>query len=180
MKYCLHCGKALTDDARFCVACGAGIDNDPLAEEKEFLQQTQRFLKYERIAAKILGIFFLIFSLLFIGISLLFLILSPQMHYENGQIGMAIAFGMYFVYGLLFLPVAIVNLVMVKKTTKYRADICTDPRPALARCGSVGTIVLAAFFNEVALIFVIINFVRMKSNRALVERIAARYDQHTA
>ena len=177
MKYCLHCGNELTDDARFCVACGAQTDSDPLAEEKEFLQQTHRFLKYERLCCKIPAIFFLIFSLLFIGISLLFLILSPQMHYENGQIGMALMFGIYFVYGLFFLPISIINFVMVKKATKYMNGIYVDPRHTLDRCGSVGRIVLAAFFNNIALVFIIINFVRMKNNAALIERIKQRYEQ---
>ena len=177
MKYCLHCGKELTDDARFCVACGAQTDSDPLAEEKEFLQQTHRFLKYERLACRILGIVMLIVTLLLIGFSVLFLVLATQMRYADGQVGMLFAFCMYFTYGIVLLPVAIANLVMAKKATNYMNGIYTDPRPALTRCGAVGIIVVAAFFNTISLIFVIINFVRMKNNTALIERIKQRYEQ---
>ena len=175
MKYCSHCGKELFDDARFCDACGTQADDRALEQEKEFLQQTLRFLKYERLCGRIVGIILLVFALLFIGISLIWLALSFQMHFENGRIGMAFAFALYLLYGLLVLPFAIVNLVMAKKVTKHMNAVYTDPRPTLTRCGSAAPLVLAIFFNNIALIFIIINLIRVKSNRSLVERIIARY-----
>ena len=178
MKYCFHCRKELADDARFCDGCGTSTDDTVLLEEeKAFLIQTQRFLKSERLCWKIFGIIWLVFASLFIGLSLLFLALSTQMNFKNGQIGMAVAFGIYVVCGLILLAVAIVNLVMVKKASVYRDGITADPRAALSRCGSIGPLVLSVFFNEIALIFVIINFVRIKSHAATVRRIHERFSR---
>lgn len=72
--------------------------------------------------------------------------------------------GVYFiVFGIIFLVYGIVNLVTASKVGKYRLN----PELTVRHAGSVGSIVLAAFFNEIALIFVIINFVIAKKNRAV-------------
>lgn len=71
----------------------------------------------------------------------------------------------YIIFGVVLLAVAIVNLVMASKVGKYRySEVLT-----VKHAGSVGSIVLAAFFNEIALVFVIINFVYAKRNRAVLE-----------
>lgn len=68
-------------------------------------------------------------------------------------------------FGIILLAVGIVNLVLASKVGKYRlSDELT-----VKHAGSVGTIVLAAIFNEIALVFVIINFVIAKKNRAILE-----------
>lgn len=74
--------------------------------------------------------------------------------------------GMYcLIVGVIVLAVAIVNLVTASKVGKYRySEVLT-----VKHAGSVGSIVLAAFFNEIALIFAIINFVIAKKNRAILE-----------
>ena len=80
---------------------------------------------------------------------------------------------MFIVYGVLFLPIAIVNMVLKGKVGKYRDKLYTDCTDGVKHAGSVGTIVLAAFFNTIALIFIIINFVFVKNNRETFERIKA-------
>ncbi len=71
----------------------------------------------------------------------------------------------YFVFGVILLAVAIVNLVMSSKIGKYRySEVLT-----IKHASSVGSIIVAALFNEIALIFVIINFVYAKRNRAALE-----------
>ena len=77
-----------------------------------------------------------------------------------------IAFSAFYIgFGIALLVVAIVNLVMASKVGKYRySEVLT-----VKHAGSVGSIVLAAFFNEIALVFVIINFVYAKRNRAVLE-----------
>ena len=71
----------------------------------------------------------------------------------------------YSIYGFVYLAVAIVNLVLASKIKKYslNADL------TVKHAGSVGSIVVAALFNQIALIFVIINFVIAKKNRAVLE-----------
>ena len=70
----------------------------------------------------------------------------------------------YIIFGALLLVVAIVNLVTASKIGKYRySEVLT-----VKHAGSVGSIVLAAFFNEIALVFAIINFVVAKKNSAIL------------
>ena len=70
----------------------------------------------------------------------------------------------YIIFGIALLVVAIVNLVTASKIGKYRySEVLT-----VKHAGSVGSIVLAAFFNEIALVFVIINFVTAKKNRNIL------------
>lgn len=80
-------------------------------------------------------------------------------------VGIAAVGGFYFGFGFSLLAIAIVNLVMASKVGKYRfSEVLT-----VKHASSVGSIVVAALFNEIALIFVIINFVFAKRNRALLE-----------
>ncbi len=76
-----------------------------------------------------------------------------------------IAVGMfYIIFGIILLVVAIVNLVTASKIGKYRySEVLT-----VKHAGSVGSIVLAAFFNEIALVFAIINFVIAKKNSTIL------------
>lgn len=80
---------------------------------------------------------------------------------------------LFIVYGVVFLPVAIVNLVLKSKVGKYRDKLYTDCTDGVKHASSVGTIVLGAIFNSIALIFIIINFIFMKRNRETFERIKA-------
>ena len=76
------------------------------------------------------------------------------------------AFGGFYVgFGGSLLAIAIVNLVMASKVSKSRYSEVLTAKHA----GSVGSIVMAALFNEIALIFVIINFVHAKRNRVVLE-----------
>ena len=70
----------------------------------------------------------------------------------------------YIIFGAILLAVAIVNLVTASKIGKYRySEVLT-----VKHAGSVGSIVLAAIFNEIALVFAIINFVIAKKNSAVL------------
>ena len=51
-----------------------------------------------------------------------------------------------------------------------------DAKPMIRHCGSVVTIVFAALFNIPALAFILINFVRTKSNAAMLKQIVQRQD----
>lgn len=177
MKYCVHCGHELSDEALFCDNCGASVTTQQAAPvgngldtEKQYLDTFYRFFKYERLSWKIGGVVFLILSLFFLGFALLFLTIALARDAEE----VAMVAPLFILYGLVFLPVAIVNLKMVKKTEYYMNTLYMDVRPTIERSGSVGMIVLSAFFNEIAMIFIIINFVRTKNNKALLQQIAYR------
>ena len=60
---------------------------------------------------------------------------------------------------------------MTKKARKYRDMINYDLNTVVKRCDSIGLIVLGALFNQPALIFIIINFVRVKCKKKLIDQI---------
>lgn len=74
---------------------------------------------------------------------------------------------------LLLLPVVIMGFVMGSKVHRYWEEAASDCGNALKHAGSVGVIVLAGFFSTPALIFIIINFVKTKRNRAELEAVLA-------
>ena len=91
---------------------------------------------------------------------------------------LSFVFVMYSFYFLLigllgYLPPAVVSLVMLKKVEYYENTVYTDVSIARKRCISVGMIVFAAIFNKIALIFIIINFVKTRKNAAAFDRIEA-------
>ena len=73
--------------------------------------------------------------------------------------------------GLLFLPIGIINLVMIGKTQRYINGLYKDCGEAVKRASSVGMIVFSALFNEIAMIFIIINFVNARRHRAVFEEV---------
>lgn len=174
MKYCTYCGKPLSHDARFCEGCGSGVREEvaPEDEVKKCRATFYRLLNYERLAWKIQGIILLVLGCFFLAMGMLFLVVACGA-YGNALAASLFLMGYMLVFAMIFLPVAIVNLVMAKKASGYMYKVYCDPAAAMARCGSVGTIILAAFFNEFALIFVIINFVRTKTNRKVIDRFTS-------
>lgn len=172
MNTCKSCGLENADESRFCSGCGAMLEqsNDALAEEQSLLDGYYRFFKYERLSWKIGGIVMLALSLTFIGFGFLFLLIAAIADTEE----LAAVFGLYLVYGLLFLPVAIVNFKMVSRAEYYMNTLYTDIKPVITRTSSIGMFILSGFFNEIALVFIIINFVRTKRNGNLLSRIAFR------
>ncbi len=73
--------------------------------------------------------------------------------------------------GALFLPVAVINLIMIGKTQRYINGLYKDCGEAVKRASSVGMIVFSALFNEIAMIFIIINFVNARRHRAVFEEV---------
>lgn len=179
MKYCAQCGKELQDDVQFCVYCGASANPEAtnFAEEKDFLDTTHRFLKYERICWNIFGIFSLVMSAIFLLFTLLMLAGASGLVIDaetEAAFGLGIVSVMMVVYCLLFVPFAVIGLVCASRIKRYMNEMYTDIRATADRCNSIGLIVLGAFFNNIAMIFYIINFARFKSNKKVVERIIHR------
>lgn len=178
MKTCPYCGKALHPDAAYCDGCGNAVATMvPAADRgKEALDSLCRFMKFERLAYKILGIVMLVLGCVYVGlmlvVGLVVLVGGEGMGMFTGFMGFVY---MGFVYGGVFLAVGIVNLVLKKKVSALMDTCYSNPSAAIRRCGSVGTIVLAAFFNEIALIFVIINFVKTKTNRGILAQYTNNY-----
>lgn len=183
--FCSKCSAQIPDNSKFCGVCGAPVQTTygqtsytppvakeyTLAEEKESLDNFARFFKYERLAWKIEGIVILVLSCLFAGLGFIFFMAAMAEEFFAG-IGV-----LYMLYGLLFLPVAIVNLKMVSRAEHYMNIVYTDAAAVEERAGSIGMIILAAFFNNIALVFIIINFVRSKTEKDVLKSAQRRQEE---
>ena len=144
-----------------------------IKEEREFLEQTHRLLRWERKAWSISGKVYLIMGIVFAALFFLFGIIFSAFGEE--LIALGVVFFMYaLLFGLLFIALGIVNLKAADKIPQYTDTLYKDFRAAHARCGSIGMIVFCYFFNTISLVFFIINFVRMKTNKAMIDRILTR------
>ncbi len=149
---------------------------DPIAQEREFLVQTYRLLKWERKAWRICGVVWLIASV-FLIVASAFLIAALPAITQEGYFSILENAITGLVYGIAYLPLGIIALVAARNIPEVMEGIYIDARPALTRCSSIGRIVFTALFCTVALVFYLINFVQIKSNPALIERILARQQE---
>lgn len=181
MAFCANCGSKIPDGGMFCVECGTPVATvvpvapvaTNVAEEQEFLDTTHRLLRWEQKAWRITGTVFTILGAVFAAIFTLVALIGVMVG-EDGEFFAMFFFVYAIVYGGIFLGVGFLNMKAAQKIPQYLSRLYTDFKFAEDRCGSVGMMIFTIFFNEVALVFFIINFVRMKSNKPLIERIVAK------
>lgn len=150
-------------------------DSEAIAEEKEFLEQTHRLLRWERKAWSISGKVALILGIVFAALFFLIgVIAAAATGGEGGFAGFVVMFIYAVIYGGMLITIGIVSLVAANKIPQYTDTLYKDFRAANKRCNSIGLIVFSYFFNTIALIFFVINFARMKSNQKLIDRILTR------
>ncbi len=176
--YCPRCNNELDDGSNFCRFCGATLDqSNDAREEQEFLDTTHRLLRWERTAWSITGKVFLILGIVIaalyglIGFIALFAVMDGD---ESAFFAafMGLFYGIFL--GGMFIAIGIVSRIACNKIPQYLDSMYTDFLPTRDRCGSIGMIVFTALFNEIALVFFIINFVRMKSCKNIINRILSR------
>lgn len=152
------------------------------AEEQAVLDKYSLGLKHERLAWKISGIFFLIGSIFFIVLGLIFGIAAIGAYDLDSEDFAAFisVFATYMLIGvLIYLPIAIINLIMKNKLENYRNKLYTDCKDGIGHF-SVGSIVFAAFFNTIALVFIIIYFIQTKTDKSVIDRIKANQDSYNS
>lgn len=177
MKYCTNCGNRVDDNASFCGMCGTSVQSQAQPQpqpqpvvsdralEEECLHTLYHRLCTERKIWRIFAFVFLGFTVLFFLFGIMFIAIGDSL---------AAISAIYWVYCLLlFLPICIINFVVVSKLGYYIDSYYVDIGPTIDRSGNAGAIVLGALCNEVALIFIIINFVYIKRNAAVFGRIRA-------
>lgn len=181
MAFCTHCGKALSDGANFCEGCGKAVYQEapthevvPVTvpaseEEQEFLTQTARLLRWERKAWSIAGKAYLIFGIVFAGIMMFFGILASLMAETPAPLVICMVYALFL--GGMILAIGIVNRKAADRIVYYQERFDRDFKATYKRCDSVGMIIFCYFFNQVSMVFYIINFVRMKCNKALIRQI---------
>lgn len=185
--FCQKCGEPIPEGAHFCTNCGIMVEMaqepepiieppTPVAEkatlsdnEKEFIENTRRLLRWEQKAWKISGIVMTILGAFFIGI---FGLLGLISLIEEPAMGIMM-FSYSIIYGM-FLAIGIISLMAAKKIPFYLDTIDRDFHYTADRCGSIGMLVFTVFFNEIALVFFLINFVRMKNCQTSIKNIIAK------
>ena len=189
MKYCMHCGQVMPDSAPVCGRCGYGATEHgatpppapqyDAAADRAVLDQVRVGLRHERTAWRVGGIIWCVFTGLFLLFAVWFFLLSEEFPYHSDDNILMRAYTILYVIMavMAYLPCAIVGFVMTSKCNRYLNNFSGNPGAAVQRCGNVGFIVLGALFNTIAMIFVIINFVRCKSNREALERAVQQEKQ---
>lgn len=194
MSYCVKCGKEIEKDAAFCTECGAPVEKEiPTAteqnnvpvqsptfneefdrEEREFLDNTHKLLRWElkawSIASKVWIIMGIIYAVVFSIYTIVGIAMSASDYFLGGFfIGFGTAAAI--LGGGMFIGLGIVSRKASEKLPQYIDTVYTDFSISYKRCGNIGMLIFNVVLGVVSPIFFIINFVRMKANRNVIERI---------
>ncbi len=194
MSYCVKCGNKLEIGAAFCTECGAPVEKEnPVAngcdevpvqspffneefdrEEREFLDNTHKLLRWElkawSIASKVWIIMGIIYAVMFSIYAIIGIAMSASDYFLGGFF---IGFGTVaaILGGGMFIGLGIVSRKASEKLPQYIDTVYTDFSISYKRCGNIGMLIFNVLLGVVSPIFFIINFVRMKANRNVIERI---------
>lgn len=152
------------------VVLHANYDKD-IQEEKQFLDDTHKFLRWEKKAWNISGKVILIMGIV---LAALFFLLGVILAATEDAAAGAVLLVYALIYGVVLIGIGIVNIKAAGKIDQYTETLYRNFSLANNRCNSIGMIVFCYFFNTIALIFFVINFVRMKCNKTMRERILTR------
>lgn len=194
MSYCVKCGKEIEKDAAFCTECGAPVEKEiptdpeqnkiPVQsltfneefdrEEREFLDNTYKLLRWElkawSIASKVWIIMGIIYAVVFSIYTIVGIAMSVSDYFLGGFfIGFGTAAAI--LGGGMFIGLGIVSRKASEKLPQYIDTVYTDFSISYKRCGNIGMLIFNVLLGVVSPIFFIINFVRMKANRNVIERI---------
>lgn len=179
MRYCVKCGKEIVEGADFCTECGTPVLSQTLnengdREESEFLENTHRLLRWELKAWSIASKFYIIMGVIYAAVFSLYTLIGIIISLEEQFLGgFFIGFGFIMaLFGVFtFIGFGIINKKAAEKLPQYINTVYSDFSISYQRCGSIGMLVFSIICGVVSPIFFIINFVRMKTNRKLIERI---------
>ncbi len=197
MSNCIKCGKEIEKDAAFCVGCGAPVEKETATdpeqnailtvpsqfhpcneelnkEECDFLNNTHNLLRWEQKAWNIASKIWIILGIIYAAVFSLYIIIGAAMAIDDFPLGVIfIGLGIFasLFGGGSFIGIGIVSKKAAEKLPQYIDTAYTDFSISYKRCKSVGMLVFSILFGVVSTIFFIINFVRMKTNRVVIERI---------
>lgn len=194
-KFCANCGTAAVQEEAPVVeqpvveqppvvhtvpaqSFAATISEEELIkEEQEFLDTTHRLLRWERKAWSICGKVFFILGIIFASIFGFVAFISLIETIDGDPYAAAgISFGLVYaiMFGGMFLAIGIIGRKVADKMPIYLDSLYTDFTVTLNRSGNVGMLVFSIFFGEVALVFFLINFIRIKAGSKVINRILTR------
>lgn len=187
MKYCCYCGTGINEDAKFCSSCGAAVkrnlytyeeNEQARAAEQKCLDELNVKMKHESLTFLIAGFAFLAIAAVLIitgalmGETALSMRNGYYYYYDQTVLELYDFWGVILVYsGFAHAASGIFNLVYSKRVRRYTSVIYADCTAAVEQAGSVSTIVLGALFNNIALIFIIKNFIHVNKNKDVFKRI---------
>ena len=183
MSFCKNCGKELSENVAFCEACGTAVAESTPAttertkEKQEFLDLTHRYLRWEQKVWKIFGFVYLgigaLYSLIFSLYHLIGLISFIDGDEATGIIFITMGLLYMILFGGMFFGLAIVHFLTAKKINLYLDTLYTDFSLTYNRCSSIGMMIFCIFFSSLTFAFFLVNFIRMKDNKELVEKCMA-------
>lgn len=144
--------------------------DEMIAEEKRFLDGIYRFMKYERLTWRIYSLVFLFTSLVIGALSLMMLGLGL---YDMSSPFVSLGI-VYLIMAVAYLPIPVIAFIMAPRVGRYMERVYTQPRAVLERASSVGMLVFCGLFCTIGMVFFIINFVSIKNNSHIVDRIIKR------
>ena len=167
MINCPKCGMQIAETASFCSFCGERIAPVTKEDLTETLNIFKANFRREKISWMIAAIVISAITLLLTMFAFLMIFIGITTA-EEAFLAMGIV---YLLYPILFAPIIIVNWVMTVKAGRYERTVTDDPAGAVERAGNVGIIVVSALFNNIAMIFVIINFVYAKIHEKTIAKL---------
>lgn len=185
MKNCSRCGKPLDDNERFCTVCGTdsmqtreSLAEEEARQESAFCASYKRILRYESRTFKIFGILYLvltialaIFTFVLMGSNDIEVPEELVMLLTNGEVELT---SYLFSCTIYYCVISAVNMIISKRADSCCDAIETDISRTVRHYSSFFTLFLCIMFNNIALIFYIINFVKTRSNAVLIARIIAK------
>lgn len=167
MTNCPKCGTQIAETASFCSFCGERIAPVTKQDLTETLNIFKANFRREKISWMIAAIAITALTLLLTMFAFLMIVIGITTA-EEALLTMGIV---YLLYPILFAPIIIINWVMTVKAGRYERTVMDDPVGAVERAGNVGIIVVSALFNNIAMIFVIINFVYAKIHEKTIAKL---------
>ncbi|MBO5912844.1 MAG: zinc ribbon domain-containing protein [Clostridia bacterium] len=144
-----------------------------IAQEQEQVNTLRQFLNFERTAWKVGTIVLAVVTGLFVLLSMIFFLtaIDARGYREDMYVSMGIT---YLVVSMLVAPMVFIGFKMVPKCDEYLSKLNYDLGTVVARCTNIGMIVFSAFFNGIAMIFIIINLAKAKANMEILGRAVDR------
>lgn len=185
MKNCIKCGKPLDDNERFCTVCGTdsrqtaeSLAEEEARQESEFCASYKRILRYESRALKIIGIVYLVLTLALAVVT--FVLMGSDSIAVPEELVMLLTGGeteltsYLFSCVLYYCIISAINMILAKRTEACYDAFGSDISKTVRHYSSFLTLFLCIMFNKIALIFYIINFIKTRSNAALITKMIVK------
>ncbi len=190
-NYCEKCGTLLGEAQEAEVAAVPSFykSNDLTEKELEVIKGMKRNFRREQKAYRIFSIIYIVLIAIYLLLGVLVLALgvngsgSGTVIINGNTVTDPAVVNAFFIIWLIcwfsallfvFLPIAIIGLVAANRINNYLGTIDENVRPSRKRAAAIGMIVFSAIFNQIAMIFVIMNFVYVKKRKAILDSITEK------